>query len=79
MVSPKSTPLLSGSLRTADLLTANVGVAVRRVIVGSSSISPSLSSPSSEVSLVCTPEGLLAVPKALFSTLPLSTACWSIV
>ena len=67
---------VSSLTRVGDV---NVGVAVRRVIVGSSSISPSLSSPSSEVSLVCTPEGLLAVPTALFSTLPLSTACWSIV
>ena len=48
MVSPRSTPLLSGSLTLADLLTESVGVATKVTIVESSN---TLVDGSSEVSL----------------------------
>ena len=54
-----------------------VAVALRLTTVGSLE---SLVFGSSEVSLTSPlPDGLLATPTTLFTTLPLSKACWSIV
>ena len=61
---------------TADLTTSNDGEAVSVTIVGSSSVSPSLSSPSSLLSITSFVfPGLLAVAKTVLFICPLSTAC----
>ena len=78
MVSPRPVVPFPLSLIVAVLVTSIDellgGVIVVRVIVGSFSVLPSVSSPSSEMSLTTVPPGLVATAATVLDTPPALTA-----